>query len=506
MTNNDKTMGNIVFHEDFQDGILTKYAANPVMVRSQPWAESHYICEPNILYVDGLFRMWFSQMFPANGKTALGYATSRDGFTWTKHPGNPVLALEHVEIHRPSVMRHAGRYYLFAVDDECGKKGPATMRRWSSGDGIAWGDERLIMAATQKWENNGQCNMAVVVDEQGRWHMLYTADRGIGGNFGYAWSDDGLAWMKHEGNPVIRDLYGGDPFLVKIGDCFYTWHSEAMAGSLRIVCRRSRDMVKWDLLGGRTQINYTHPWERGVLPEAGGTADSWYGHLTDASLCEANGRVFLIYQGAQSPLAVATFDGSFAALAERLPNPPLSRWEPSMFGMVEGGTLKLADNDSDRTPLVVMVPGIRDRYALQTRIRCYAGPTHRVSVVMRYANPNTFARVWLHDTGQLFYQECLNGLFSLPAPIGSAPICNDTWHDWVIEVDVRRVHLVIDGQFVGQAITSEALLRALAQHPVHVGFSTHDTWAEIAYVRVTLPENTPATITQCPREAGRHPR
>ena len=478
----------VVFNEDFQDGIWTKYAANPVLVRSQPWAESHYLCEPNLFFVDGLFRMWYAQMFPANGKTAVGYATSRDGFTWTKHPSNPVLALEQTEVHRPSVLRHEGRYYLFAVDDEYGKRGPATLRRWASADGITWGDERLIMASTQPWERQGLSNLAVVVDENGRWQMLYTSDCGLGGHFGYAWSDDGLAWTKHEGNPVIRDLYGGDPFLVKIGDGFYTWHSESMAGSLRIVCRRSRDMVTWERLGNHPQINYTQLWERGVNPEAGGTVNGWYGHLTDATMCEAGGRVFLIYQGAQTPLAVATFEGTFAELAERLLQPPLARWEPSAFGRVSGGVLTLADNDSDRAPLVVKIPGVRDRYTVQTRIRCFAGPTRRVSVVLGYADARTFARVWLHDRGELFYQECLNGLLSLPTSIGQAAIGDDAWHDWDLALDAGEVRLTVDARPVGSGRLSAALLQALAKHPVQVGFSTHDTWAEIAYVRVGLPE------------------
>ena len=482
-----------IFHDDFNDGVWIKHAGNPVIRRDQPWAESHYICEPNLLYVDGLFRVWFSQMFPANGKTAVGYATSNDGFTWIKHPGNPVLALDHVEIHRPSVMRHAGTYYLFGVDDEYGKKGPATMRRWTSADGIAWGDERLIMTGTQPWENNGLCNMAIVVDDGGRWHMLYTSDCGIGGKFGYAWSDDGLTWAKHEGNPVIRDLYGGDPFLAKIGDCFYAWHSEAMAGSLRIVCRRSWDMVKWEVIGGRTQINYTQPWERGVAPEDGGTVNSWYGHLTDATLCEAGGRVFLMYQGAQTPFGMATFNGTLADLAKRLEQPPLGGWEPSPFGMVEGGTLKLADNDSDRNPVVVRIPGVREAYLLKTRLRCYHGPTHRVSVVMRYAGANTFARLWLHDSGQVFYQECLEGLFSLPQPIGRAPIADDGWHDWEVRVAGRAVVLAIDGRPVGQMQSSDKLVRELTDKPIYVGFSTHDTWAEVARIRVESSGDGSAT-------------
>ena len=473
-----------VFHEDFSNGIWTKHTGNPVIVRDQPWAESHYICEPNIVYVDGLFRVWFSQMFPANGKTALGCATSPDGLTWTKHPENPVLASDHAETHRPYVIRHDDMYYLFAVDDEYGKRGPATMRRWSSVNGIEWGREQLVMTADQPWENNGLSNMSVIVDADGCWHMLYTSDCSVGGNFGYAWSDDGVTWTKHEGNPVIRDLYGGDPFLIKIGDWFHTWHSEAMAGSLRIVCRRSRDLVHWERTSGHADINYTQPWERGVSPEDGGTVNSWYGHLTDATLCEAGGRVFMMYQGAQTPLGVATFDGSFAELARRLEHPPLSRWEPSSSGMVEDGVLKIADNDSDRHPVVARLDGPGDAYVLQARICCYHGPTHRVSVVMRYSDANTFARFWLHDSGAIYYQECLNGLFSNPRSLGTLLIYDNAWHDWEVAVQGRGVRLTIDGSHVGQAMASEALMGALAAHPVHVGFSTHDTWASIARVAV----------------------
>ena len=240
--------GSDAFYDDFSDGIWTKSAGNPVLRRDQPWAESDYICEPNLLYVDGLFRVWFSQMHPPNGKTALGYATSRDGFTWSKHAGNPVLASDRVEVHRPSVMWHQGVYYLYAVQHENDARS-ASMRRWVSRDGITWEDETCVMHATQDWER-GLSNMAVVVDDGGTWRMIYTgADAPPAPQFGYAWSPDGLTWTKYEGNPVISGFYGGDPFMARIEDWYYLWHSEVMGGWLRIACRRSRDLVP---------VSYTH--------------------------------------------------------------------------------------------------------------------------------------------------------------------------------------------------------------------------------------------------------
>ena len=477
---------NVVFFDDFSEGIWTKYAGNPVIVRSQPWAESDYICEPNVLYRGGVFHNWFSQMFPEGQGTALGYATSPDGFKWTKYPKNPVLVMENGEVHRPSVMEHDGTYYCFAVQNEQGGRIPGTMRRWTSIDGINWGDERLVMTADQQWENRGLSNMAAVVDENGLWHMLYTAaDQPIDGHFGYAQSADGVAWTKHNGNPVIRGFYGGDPFLIIIGKRYYTWHCQSMGGSLRICCRWSEDMIHWHPIYNDPQINYTQPWESGVPEEEGGTTNAWYGHLTDATLCEAQGRIFMLYQGAQTPLGVATFDGTLPELAQALHNPPLSKWKESPFGMVEGGTLKIADNGTDRTPLVAQLEGIQDRYILECRIQRYAGATHRASVVMRYGNDKSFARFWLHDNEHTFYQECLRGLFSPPVNIGPNRACDDAWHDWVVKVDGEVNRLSIDGRAVGECRTSSRLLWALSGMGAHIGFSTLDTYVSIDYVRVT---------------------
>lgn len=478
----------MVFFDDFSNGIWTKYVGNPVMVRSQLWAESHYICEPNVVYEDGVFHNWFSQMYPGGGKnTALGYASSPDGLTWTKHPQNPVLASG--EVHRPSVMAHEGRFYAFAVQDEHQQRGPSTMRRWVSEDGINWGDERLVMTTDQPWEG-GLSNTAVIVDDDGTWQMLYTGS----GNeqnplpeFGYAWSLDGVSWTKHEGNPVITGFYGGDPFMTRIGNRYYVWHCREMAGSLRICCHWSEDMIRWHPVYNDPQVNYTQPWERGVPEEEGGTANGWYGHLTDATLCEANGKVFMIYQGAQTPLGVATFDGSLAQLANRLHDPPLSAWKESPHGMVDGGMLKLADSESDPAPLIAQIPGVRDHYVLESRIQCYAGATHRVSVVMRYGDPDTFSRFWLHDAEHTYYQECINGLISSPANVGANHACDAAWHDWTVEVAGDANRLSIDGREIGTIRASKALVRALATSPVHIGFSAHDTYAAIDYVRVARP-------------------
>ena len=53
-----------------------------------------------------------------------------------------------------------------------------------------------------------------------------------------------------------------------------------------------------------------------------------------------------------------------------------------------------------------------------------------------------------------------------------------------MEVDGETNRLSIDGRAVGECRTSAALLRQLAESPVHVGFACFDTYVAVDYVRV----------------------
>jgi hypothetical protein len=46
-----------------------------------------------VVRIDGVYLMWYASYWveqPAD-KTAIGFAVSRDGLQWHKHPANPVL-------------------------------------------------------------------------------------------------------------------------------------------------------------------------------------------------------------------------------------------------------------------------------------------------------------------------------------------------------------------------------------------------------------------------------
>ncbi len=79
------------------DGITwTKYAGNPLLTHGTPgeW-DQHWIESPALYYdsVNHQYMMWYSGVDTTEWRIQIGLATSPDGFAWTKHAGNPVVAV-----------------------------------------------------------------------------------------------------------------------------------------------------------------------------------------------------------------------------------------------------------------------------------------------------------------------------------------------------------------------------------------------------------------------------
>jgi predicted GH43/DUF377 family glycosyl hydrolase len=81
------------------DGInWTRYASNPVMTALPSTWESRIdsaISQPVVIWDAGvsLFKMWYSGGASYEPER-IGYATSPDGFTWTRNGGNPIFAAD----------------------------------------------------------------------------------------------------------------------------------------------------------------------------------------------------------------------------------------------------------------------------------------------------------------------------------------------------------------------------------------------------------------------------
>jgi len=70
----------------------TRVSDRAVMIPDQPWEKVAVMC-PHVLWDPKrrLYRMWYSAG-DQHEPDAIGYATSPDGLTWSKHPENPIFA------------------------------------------------------------------------------------------------------------------------------------------------------------------------------------------------------------------------------------------------------------------------------------------------------------------------------------------------------------------------------------------------------------------------------
>jgi beta-1,2-mannobiose phosphorylase / 1,2-beta-oligomannan phosphorylase len=170
----------------------------PALSAEAPWEKVAVMC-PHVLHDEraGLYRMWYSggeQYEP----DAIGYATSRDGLVWEKHPSNPVFrpdpgsAWEKDRVTACQVVRQGDGYVMFYIGFRDGDHAQIGLAR--SKDGIT-GWERhpanpIIRPGREKWDHDAVYKPFAILD-RGRWLLWYNGRRGGVEQIGLATHDGG---------------------------------------------------------------------------------------------------------------------------------------------------------------------------------------------------------------------------------------------------------------------------------------------------------------------------
>jgi predicted GH43/DUF377 family glycosyl hydrolase len=179
------------------DGTTWKRASDkPVLSPEQPWEKVAVMC-PHVLYdaEEKLYRMWYSagEQYEPN---AIGYATSPDGLTWTRHGKGPVFrpdaknAWEKDRVTGCQVVRHGGWYLMFYIGFEDQHQARIGVAR--SKDGIT-GWERhpanpILRPGKGRWDADAVYKPYAVFDGK-RWLLWYNGRRGNVEQIGVAFHD-----------------------------------------------------------------------------------------------------------------------------------------------------------------------------------------------------------------------------------------------------------------------------------------------------------------------------
>jgi hypothetical protein len=177
-----------------------------------------------VLFEAGAFKMWYTAFQPGPRQLRVfGYAASPDGLSWTKHPV-PVLDVgvagswDDAYVAQPSVI-HVGpeyRMYYQAGSIATGKRqyGLAT-----SSDGISW----TRWPGNPIYTHPG----TVALDPSGLLFFWGSSTNDLAGPIQFAWSQDGVSFVEGPTNPVLTpdpnaydSVLDGDYFVYRDGPVY----------------------------------------------------------------------------------------------------------------------------------------------------------------------------------------------------------------------------------------------------------------------------------------------
>ena len=196
--------GSVIGYAESDDGINWKRLDQPVLVPEKEWEKASLMC-PTILWneQEQIYQMWYSGggWFEPD---AIGYATSKDGRNWEKHPDNPGFKpntanlWERAHVAGCQVVNENDWYYMFYIGYEDLFKSRIGLAR--SKDGISgWeshSENPIISAGLPgAWDCESIYKPFVFWDEMNdRWLMYFNARTGTTERIGIAIHDGRDFW------------------------------------------------------------------------------------------------------------------------------------------------------------------------------------------------------------------------------------------------------------------------------------------------------------------------
>lgn len=195
------------------DGQWVKYSGNPVLsptpmvLTTSPggW-DSAYAVGPRVLYDNAIYRMWY---YGGNisGFTGIGYASSTNGITWTKHSGpvliaNPTGAWDSASVELGSVIWNGTLFMMWYRGTNPTTYQAGAVGLAYSNDGITWTKYARNPILTATDIDQGYVASPDVIKTELTYTMWYVGRNASSTKFTpynrilYATSFDGIQWMK----------------------------------------------------------------------------------------------------------------------------------------------------------------------------------------------------------------------------------------------------------------------------------------------------------------------
>lgn len=216
------------------DGITWTMHPDPVLSPTPGTWDSNTVTGPVVIRENGEYKMWYTA-----GGGKIGYATSPDGMSWTKHAGNPIFeagadAWEAGGVYTGTVTSVIGGYKMWysgwTTSFTHESVGCAT-----SADGILWQRDTVNNPILEPgdpgdWDDYGVYLPQILVIDNMH-YIWYVGNEGSLEQTGFASSPDGNSCSKHAG-PVLSpspgrwdDYWVESGTVILVGDTLHMWYA-----------------------------------------------------------------------------------------------------------------------------------------------------------------------------------------------------------------------------------------------------------------------------------------
>jgi len=234
------------------------YAKNPIFAGAGVGHWDEKIRERGyILHEGNTYHLWYTGYRTSGDETRyLGYATSPDGFSWTRYPGNPIHRQTWVE--DMVVVKSGNTYYMFAE----GRDDIAHLM--TSTDRIHWQEKGPINIRYTNGQplSKGPYGTPAALKEGNKWFLFYEReDKAIW----LATSTDLKVWTNVQDEPVLsKGPEAYDRYAVAVnqvikykGHYYAYYHASAFADwrdwSTNVAM--SDDLIHWEKYGGNPIVS-----------------------------------------------------------------------------------------------------------------------------------------------------------------------------------------------------------------------------------------------------------
>jgi len=205
---------------------------------SAGWDKS-YIVHPSIILIGSTYYMYYSAQ-DVGLIPKIGLATSSDMITWTRYGVDPIYTPPAGNAYSPCVFKIGLTYYLYYADTTSIKQ----IKYATSPDGITWTYGGVCLDKAQLsdfdyFSGNGRyMDPWVIYNQAGFYEMFFSGVDPVGKTqtIGYAFSYDGINWMKHE-SLILQadgvgweDSYLGDPCMFELDSKRYLFYVGVSGG------------------------------------------------------------------------------------------------------------------------------------------------------------------------------------------------------------------------------------------------------------------------------------